>query len=381
MDSESRLAAALAVLADGKVVAVLGGGADDPAGTGSGGTAALVTAAAGLEIAVMAFLVRHSGGIVCAAMHGSHLERLRIPSQLGPGGERGVPEFAVSVDLRDGVSTGISARDRALTLRALAHPRTIPEDLVRPGHVLPIRCSEGGVLDRPAIEEAAVDLCSLAGLGPCAAFAPVAPDLAGENVAEMVRRLARDGGIPWVTVPDVARYRRLTETHVARTVAIGLPTPHGEFRAVDYGYSRDGSDHLVLYLGDPAGEDVLVRVHAECVMGDVLGSRRCLCARALEASMRAIGAAGRGVLIYLRERNQAGVGLAHVVYGCAERNERDETIAAHILRDLGVRSATLLTDSPDGAVGPTGFGVTINRRVPVVDAAAAEGPPLAAGVA
>jgi 3,4-dihydroxy 2-butanone 4-phosphate synthase/GTP cyclohydrolase II len=359
MERAARITAALAALAEGRLVAIV----TEPGSDTGAGSAALIAGADGLQVSQIARLVRLSGGIICAAMPMSRLEQLRIPRQVDPGrGERGRTDFAVSVDLKVGISTGISARDRTMTLRALAQSRTIPEDLVRPGHVLPIICSEGGVLDRPAGPEAAVDLCSLAGLTAFAVLAPLSSDRVGEAGVDMVYRLARDEGIPWATVADVARHRRLTESHVVRDVPITLPTPHGVFHAVDFGYAQDGSDHLVLYMGDPAGDDVLVRVHAECVAGDVLGSKLCMCAAALEASLTAIGREGRGVLIYLRGRDKAGVGMAHLVHGCARRNERDETIAAHILRDLGVRSATLLTDSPLGAVGPTGFGVTINRR-------------------
>jgi 3,4-dihydroxy 2-butanone 4-phosphate synthase/GTP cyclohydrolase II len=365
MDAEGRIAAALTALADGTCVVVV----EDA--EGSPGAAALVVAAAGLQPARLAFVVRESSGIVCAVMPAERLDRLRIPVQSGSdthNDESVRPELAVSVDLREGITTGISSADRAATLRALADPRTIPEDFVRPGHVLPIRCADGGVLDQPCVEQAALDLCQLAGVAPCAAFAAVTSDTGAEPDRAVALRLAVEHGLPWVGVGELARHRRHTETHVGQAVAVALPTVYGTFRAVCFGYDRDGTDHLVLTMGDLEGDDVLVRVHAECVTGDVLGSLGCVCASALEKSLRMISDAGRGAVIYLRERKRAGLGLAHVVDGGPARDERDETIAAHILRDLGVRSVTLLTDQPDGPIGPTGYGVTINRRLPVLQA-------------
>jgi len=360
MNAETRIAAALAALVRGEVVVVV----DDP-GKGAE-AAALVAAAAGLEAARLAFIVRHSSGIVCAAMRSERLDQLRIPGQSGADQISDRPVTAVSVDLREGITTGISSSDRAATLRALADPRSIAEDLVRPGHVLPIRCEQGGVLDQPCVEQGALDLCELASLAPCAAFAAVTSDTGDEPDRDVALRLARDHDLPWVSVGELARYRRHTETHVGQAVAVALPTAYGTFRAMCFGYERDSSDHLVLQMGDPVGEDVLVAVHAECVAGDVLGSLSCGCAAALEGSLRMISEAGRGLVIYLRERKRAGLGLAHMLEGgCAAHEERDETIAAHILRDLGARSVTLITDNPDGPIGPTGYGVTVNRRVPV----------------
>jgi 3,4-dihydroxy 2-butanone 4-phosphate synthase/GTP cyclohydrolase II len=365
MNAESRIAAALAALATGDVVVVV----DDP-GKGAD-AAALAASAAGLAPGKLAFMVRHSSGIVCAAMRSERLDQLRIPGQSGADQISDRPVTAVSVDLRDGITTGISSSDRAATLRALADPRSIAEDLVRPGHVLPIRCEQGGVLDQPCVEQAALDLCELASLAPCAAFAAVTSDTGNEPDREVALRLAAEHDLPWVSVGELGRYRRHTESHVGQAVAVALPTAYGTFRAMCFGYERDSSDHLVLQMGDPVGEDVLVAVHAECVAGDVLGSLSCGCAAALEGSLRMISDAGRGLIIYLRERKRAGLELAHMLEGgCAAHEERDETIAAHILRDLGVRSVTLITDNPAGRTGPTGYGVTVNRRIPVADRAA-----------
>lgn len=365
MNAGSRIAAALAALVEGETVVIV-----DEAASGAAApvTAALVSAASGLRSATCAFVVRHSSGIVCAAMPAERLNQLRIPGQSGAESGSGRPELAVSVDLREGISTGISSRDRAATLRALADPRTIPEDLVRPGHVLPIRCAAGGVLEQPCVEQAALDLCQLAGVPACAAFAPVTSDLGDEPDRQVALRLADDHKLPWVGVAELARYRRHTETHVGQAVAVALPTVYGTFRAVCFGYDIDGTDHLVLCMGDLAGDDVLVRVHAECVTGDVLGSLGCGCASVLDGSLRMISEAGRGAVIYLRERGRAGLG-AHIVDGSVAREERDEVIAAHILRDLGVRSVIVLTDQPAGRVGPTGYGVTINRRLLVPEQA------------
>jgi 3,4-dihydroxy 2-butanone 4-phosphate synthase/GTP cyclohydrolase II len=334
------------------------------------GEAALLASAGLVTPETLVFLIRNSEGIVSAPMRAERLDQLRIPPQLGgpsaTSGRPGLPEPAVSVDLRKGVSTGISARDRAATLRALANPRTIAPDLVRPGHVAPIRCSAGGVLDHQRLMPGALDLCVLAGCGPCAAVAELAESADGRSAVEVAGRMAPAAGLVAVDVSDVARHRRVSESHVGRGASTTLPTVHGEFQALGYDYDRDGSAQLVLYVGNIASDDVLVRVHAECITGDALGSRRCRCAQALDASLQIIGQRGRGVVVYLRERGRAGVGMAHIVEGCGVRDERDETIAAHILRDLGVRSAILLTDRPDGPVGPTGFGLTVSRRIAVL---------------
>lgn len=360
MNADTRIAAALAALANGDVVVVV----DDP-GKGAD-AAALAASAAGLQPAELAFMVRHSSGIVCAAMRSERLDQLRIPGQSGAEQVSDRPVTAVSVDLREGITTGISSSDRAATLRALADPRSIAEDLVRPGHVLPIRCDDGGVLDQPCVEQAVLDLCELASLAPCAAFAGVTSDAGDEPDRDVALRLAAEHDLPWVSVGELGRHRRHTESHVGESVAVALPTPYGTFRALCFGYERDSSDHLVLQMGDPVGEDVLVAVHAECVAGDVLGSLSCGCAAALEGSLRMISEARRGLIIYLRERKQAGLGLAHMLEGgCVAYDERDETIAAHILRDLGTLSITLITADSTGPTGPTGYGVTVNRRIPV----------------
>lgn len=303
---------ALAALRDGGPVLLRHDGGDE-----------MVVAADRVTPRAMAFVVRATSGIVCVACAGERLDALRIPPMAAGGDDR--VDFGVSVDLRAGISTGISARDRALTARALADPATVPSDLTRPGHVLPVRVRPGGVLERAAPAEAAADLCRLAGVAPAAVLATVVDE-------------AAVAGLPVVALADVVAGREAAEPPVRRGATAALPTRHGRFAATGYA-GRDGAEHLALVRGDVAGPGpVPVAVHVECPVGDVFGSLSCSCAADLAASLAAIDRAGRGALVYLR-RGLRPVGDL----GCSARTPRDDRTAAHILRDLGVRAAAPVT--------------------------------------
>ncbi len=318
---------------------------------GAGG-AEIVIAAERVTTSTMALLVRHSSGLACVALPGERLDALRIPL-MAPEDPRRMA-FAVSVDLCAGVTTGISARERALTARALADPATQPADLVRPGHVVPVRVHPDGVLERPAPAEAAADLCRLAGLVPAAVLATVAEE-AVPSLCEL----------PAVRLEDLVRYRERAEPPVRAGSTVALPTSHGEFQARGYAGTRDGTEHLAMVRGEVGGATpVPVRVHAECLTGDVLGSLGCRCAAELAASLDAIDRAGRGVVVYLRRGHRPWRGPRH-----ASCTTRDYRVASHILLDLGVQAAVLLTDDPEHARGLSDFGITVTGPTAMPDTA------------
>ncbi|WP_214402557.1 3,4-dihydroxy-2-butanone-4-phosphate synthase [Pseudonocardia lacus] len=363
------VAAAHRALREGRPVLLVDDLRDGPAA----GAGVVVTAAELTDTRTMAFLVRETSGIVCVAMTGSRLDQLAVPPMGGDGTDPDASAFAVSVDLRAGTTTGISAADRALTVRALADPATGPADLLRPGHVLPLRVRDAGVLERARPAEAAVDLCRGAGLAPAAVLA-TAVDGAGELAGrEQLLAMAERHGLALLAVSDVLADRRRREPPVRRGATTALPMPHGRFRAVGYGAtaqapgsgSRHRDEHLALVRGDVAAGPgpVLVGVHRECALGDVFGSLRCGCAARLDAALASIDAAGRGVLVYLRTahaftRPAAGANPT----GCGAPAEREDLVAAHILRDLGVGTALVLSDDPAEPGRLAGCGLAVAGR-------------------
>ncbi|MFB8235784.1 bifunctional 3,4-dihydroxy-2-butanone-4-phosphate synthase/GTP cyclohydrolase II [Kitasatospora purpeofusca] len=349
----------------------------------------IVFAASAATPELMAFTVRYSSGVICAPMTGAELDRLKLPPMTQVNEDRKGTAYAVSVDARDGVDTGISAADRARTVRLLASPGTGPGDLARPGHVFPLRAVEGGVLVRPGHTEAAVDLARLAGLPPAGAIAEVVNDDGSMARLPELVAFAREHNLAIISIEDLIAYRRRTELHVDRAAVTSLPTAYGEFTAVGYRGTLDGVEHIALVAGGlaedgrlPDGEDVLVRVHSECLTGDVLGSLRCDCGPQLQASLRRVAEAGRGVVLYLRGHEGRGIGLAHKLraYELQERGRdtvdanldlglpadaRDYSIGAQMLGDLGVRSLTLLTNNPDKLTALTEHGLKVKGREPV----------------
>ncbi|MFJ4188698.1 bifunctional 3,4-dihydroxy-2-butanone-4-phosphate synthase/GTP cyclohydrolase II [Kitasatospora sp. NPDC089509] len=346
----------------------------------------IVFAASAATPELMAFTIRYSSGVICAPMTGEELDRLKLPPMTQVNEDRKGTAYTVSVDAREGVDTGISAADRARTVRLLSSPGTEPGDLTRPGHVFPLRAVEGGVLVRPGHTEAAVDLARLAGLTPAGAIAEVVNDDGTMARLPELVAFAREHGLAVISIEDLIAYRRRTELHVDRAAVTALPTVHGQFTAVGYQGTIDGVEHIALVAGGlgadgrlPDGEDVLVRVHSECLTGDVFGSLRCDCGPQLEASLRRVTEAGRGVVLYLRGHEGRGIGLAHKLraYELQEQGRdtvdanldlglpadaRDYSIAAQMLVDLGVRSLTLLTNNPQKLTALTEHGLKVKGR-------------------
>ncbi|MEV0702208.1 bifunctional 3,4-dihydroxy-2-butanone-4-phosphate synthase/GTP cyclohydrolase II [Saccharopolyspora sp. NPDC050389] len=334
--------------------------------------------------AQLAFMVRHTSGLICVGMTGRRLDRLRLDPMVAHGDDPRGTAFTVSVDLQEGTTTGISAEERARTIRALADPDRSADAFSRPGHVFPLRAHPDGVLARAGHTEAAVDLCRLAGLRPAGALAEVTNDDGTMARREQLVRFAEQHRIPLIAVSDVIRYRQRRDVLVRRGPAGRIPTESGDFSAIAYSYVLDGTDHLAVVRGDVSGaENVLVRVHSECLTGDVLGSRRCDCGPQLSKALSNIGAVGHGVVIYLRGHEGRGIGLSRKLraYGLQDRgldtvdanlaqglpaDTRDYAVAAQILRDLDVRSVRLMTNNPAKKHGLRMHGVPVVDRVPMV---------------
>ena len=365
---------ALADIAAGRAVVVV----DDERRENEGD---LVIAASKATPELLAFIIRHSSGVVCVPMETAELDRLKLPPMTYVNEDRKRTAYAVSVDARDGVATGISAADRARTIRVLVDSATEPFELTRPGHVFPLRAVEGGVLARAGHTEAAVDLARLAGLPPAGAIAEVVNDDGSMARLPDLRRFADRHGLALVSIADLIAYRRRTETLVARVAEARIPTVHGPFRAVGFRSTVDAAEHLALVVGDVAdGEPVLVRVHSECLTGDVRRSLRCDCGPQLDAALAVVAGAGRGVVVYLRGHEGRGIGLLHklAAYDLQDSGRdtvdanldlglpvdaRDFSIGAQILRDLGVASVRLLSNNPGKVAGMTGVGVAVVERV------------------
>ncbi|MFJ5140067.1 bifunctional 3,4-dihydroxy-2-butanone-4-phosphate synthase/GTP cyclohydrolase II [Streptomyces sp. NPDC088707] len=345
----------------------------------------LVIAAEKATPEVVAFMMSECRGLICAPMENDELERLQLPQMVEHNTESMRTAFTVSVDAAPahGVTTGISAADRATTLRMLASGNHEPSDFVRPGHVFPLRAKPGGVLARNGHTEAAVDLARLAGLRPAGAIV----EIAGEDgvmlrLPELVP-FARKHGLTIISIEDLIAYRRSAEPTVRREAEVRLPTAHGDFTAYGYRSTVDGVEHVALVHGEIGdGEDVLVRVHSECLTGDVFHSLRCDCGPQLQASMDRITEAGRGVVVYLRGHEGRGIGLLSKLraYELQERGRdtldanlelglpadaRDYAAGAQILVDLGVRSLRLMTNNPDKIDALTRHGLTVEGREPM----------------
>ncbi|MGW1128709.1 bifunctional 3,4-dihydroxy-2-butanone-4-phosphate synthase/GTP cyclohydrolase II [Streptomyces sp. NPDC002526] len=345
----------------------------------------LVIAAEKATPEIVAFMMSECRGLICAPMESDELERLELPQMVDHNTESMKTAFTVSVDATaaHGVSTGISAADRATTLRLLADGVAGPGDFVRPGHVFPLRARSGGVLVRNGHTEAAVDLARLAGLRPAGAIV----EIAGED-GVMLRLpqlvpFARKHGLTIISIEDLIAYRRSNEPTVRREAEVRLPTRFGAFTAYGYRSTVDGVEHVALVHGDIGdGEDVLVRVHSECLTGDIFASERCDCGPQLHASMERITDEGRGVVVYLRGHEGRGIGLLSKLraYELQERgvdtldanlelglpaDARDYAAGAQILADLGVRSLRLMTNNPDKTAALTRHGLTVTGREPM----------------
>lgn len=309
----------------------------------------LIAAAQHVTPELMAFIVRHSSGVVCTAMESARLDALHLPLMCPAGKGTQGTAFAISTDLRVGITTGISAADRAATVRALADPARTADHFTRPGHVFPLHAAPGGVLERPGHTEAGVDLAALAGLEPAAVIAEIVNDDGGMARRPDLERFALEHGLPMISVAMLVRFRRRTERLLTRGAETTLPTRHGEFRACSFLAAGEGGEHLALVRGEVrGGDDVVVRVHSECLTGDVFGSLRCDCGDQLDTALWKIARAGRGVLVYLRGHEGRGIG--------------EYFLAAQILTDLGVGSVRLLTNNADKIAQLTDHGITVAGR-------------------
>ncbi|UDY25304.1 bifunctional 3,4-dihydroxy-2-butanone-4-phosphate synthase/GTP cyclohydrolase II [Nocardioides sp. Kera G14] len=373
LDSVDR---AIADIAAGRAVVVV----DDEGRENEGD---IIFAAQHATPELMAFTIRHSSGVICAPLAPDEVDRLDLPLMVPDNQDPFRTAFTVSVDARAGVTTGISAADRAWTARLLAEPATTRAELASPGHVFPLRARPGGVLERRGHTEAAVDLARLAGLRPAGVLVEIVNDDGTMKRAPQLREFADEHGLVMISIEDLVRHRQQHESLVERVVETRLPTSYGDFTAYGFRSVPDGAEHVALVLGDvQTGEPVLTRVHSECLTGDVLGSRRCDCGPQLDESLRRIAAARRGVLVYLRGHEGRGIGLLSKLQAYALQDlgrdtvdanldlglpidARDYVAAAQILRDLGVARIDLLTNNPEKVSELEGLGITVEERIPL----------------
>lgn len=350
---------AIRAIADGRAVIVV----DDEGRENEGD---LIFAAEKATSDLTAFMIRHTSGYICVGMTGEDLDRLHLPPMTVVNEDRKGTAYAVTVDARTVTSTGISAVDRAITIRALGDPGTATSDLTRPGHVAPLRAVPGGVLRRPGHTEAAVDLASLAGLHPAGALAEMVNDDGTMMDAAQCRAFADEHCMLLISIADLIRHRGGSERLIERGAVTPLPTEHGDFTIVGFRSLVDDTEHAALVMGDLGdGADLLVRVHVECLAGDALHSRSCRCGDRLRESLARIAKEGRGVVLYLRPPSSESTLLGGHTSTSGTGDSLDYGLGSQILADLGVRSMRLLTGSPDRRYALDGFGLEIIEAIPL----------------
>jgi 3,4-dihydroxy 2-butanone 4-phosphate synthase/GTP cyclohydrolase II len=372
------VADAITAIANGEIVVV----ADDEDRENEGD---LIMAAELATPEAITFFVRHTSGVICVALTGDRCAELDLPQMVVPtdNSEALGTAFTVTIDAREDTTTGISASDRAITLNAVADPSLDRTAFNRPGHVFPLRSRPGGVLKRAGHTEAAVDLARLAGLQPAGALCELVLDDGRMTRGPELRAFADQHGLKLISIADLIRYRRRHEQLVERSASARVPTRWGDFTCHAFECHLDGETHLAYTMGDlDSGEPVLVRVHSECVTGDVFGSVKCDCGPQLQEAMRRVAEAGRGVVVYLRGHEGRGIGIAHKLraYELQEQgfdtvdanvelglpvDKREYGVGAQILADLGVHEIRLMTNNPEKYGGLEGFGLVITERVPI----------------
>jgi 3,4-dihydroxy 2-butanone 4-phosphate synthase / GTP cyclohydrolase II len=371
-----RVETGLTALAAGKFVVVADSADREDEGD-------LILAADRATPEALAFMIRYTSGIVCVPLPGERLRKLGLPLMVAENTESQGTEFTVSVDIKLGTTTGISAADRAATIRGLANPSALSNDFLRPGHIFPLRAREGGVLKRPGHTEAAVDLARLSGSQPAGVLSEIVNVDGTMMRGVALTTFAERHGLPFLAVADLIAYRRSRERIVERTAELRLPTAHGTFQVYVYRSKLDGSEHLAIVKGEISGcENVLARLHSECFTGDLLGSARCDCGQQFEQALSRIEQEGAGVVVYLREHGERSHGLtskvqAHAVhdYGCRAVETNGELglpvnsdsydIGAQVLSDLGLTTIRLISNNPAACIQVPGYDLAIVGHVPL----------------
>ena len=344
----------------------------------------LVFAGALITTESMNFMIKNTSGVVCVPMLAEDLDRLNLPPMTAINEDKKSTAFSVSVDAAIGITTGTSAEDRCRTIKVLADRNSKSTDVSKPGHIFPLRAAQGGVLRRAGHTEAGIDLAKLAGLNPIAVIAELVEDDGSIRKYESSYRFARENNLKFISIADIISYRRKHEKQIELVSTSELPTKFGNFKAFGYKSIIDGISHIALVAGDIGdGEDVLVRVHSECLTGDVMGSLRCDCGDQLQLAMKTISENGRGIVLYVRGHEGRSIGLLNKIaaYGLQDKGRdtvqanlelgfpadaRDYGTGAQILVDLGVKTMKLLTNNPAKRAGLEGYGLKIVERVALV---------------